>query len=470
MFQKKTDSRLRRVWSLIRLALSGQELDFTQGDLKKGIWILAIPMVLEMVLESVFALVDVIWVSRLGAAQVAVVGLTESINTLVYALGIGLSMGTTAMVSRRIGEKDKQGAQRAASQAIWLGVLASLPIMLLGLFGARWVLGLMGAEPEVVEVGLGYTQWLLGGNLCIIQLFIINAIFRGAGDPSLAMRSLWFANGLNLILDPCLIFGWGPFPELGVTGAAVATNVGRAAGVLFQLTLLMRGRGRLALKWKDWAWKPKVMSRLAQLSAGGIGQFLVATSSWVFLVRISAQFGSEALAGYTIGIRVLMFTLLPAWGFSNAAATLVGQNLGAGQPDRAEKAVWMTGKINTVFMLTVGLIFFLAAEPIAALFQVEEPVAQVAADCLRWISLGYPFYGLGMVLVQAFNGAGDTLKPTYLNLICFWAIEIPLAYLLALPLGLGPLGVFLAIASCESLMTVFAWLVFRRGTWKHIQV
>ena len=458
-----------RYFLLIRKALACEELDFTKGNLRQGLFVLAIPMVLEMIGESIFAVVDVFWVTKLGSSAVAVVGLTESVNTLVYAIGIGLSMGTTAMVSRRIGEKNKEGARNAATQAILLGVLAHLPIALIGIYAPHMVLQLMGASAETIHQGAGYTQVLLGSNLFIIQLFIINAIFRGAGDASLAMRSLWFANIFNLVLDPFLIFGWGPFPKLGVEGAAWATNIGRALGVGFQL-ILLHHRGRLGVSRVNWRWNGGIILRLLKLSIGGIGQFLVATSSWVFLVRILAPYGDAVLAGYTVAIRILMFAILPAWGFSNAAATLVGQNLGANLPLRAEKAVWLSGKINTAFMTGVGILFFFFPEPILKLLVSDPIVIQHGVECLRWVSLGYPFYGLGMVVTQSFNGAGDTRTPTYLNLVCFWMIEIPLAFILAEKAHLGPMGVYLSIAISESLMTVLGLLLFRRGKWKAVLV
>lgn len=461
--------RFNYYFSLLKRALACEELDYTKGKLSEGLWVLAIPMVLEMIGESVFAVVDVFWVGKLGASAVAVVGLTESVNTLVYAVGIGLSMGTTAMVARRIGEKNKRGARIAATQAILLGAIASIPIALIGLFGPDWVLRSMGASEATVSGGAGYTQVLLSGNIVIIELFIINAIFRAAGDASLAMKSLWFANFFNLVLDPFLIFGWGPFPEMGVEGAAWATNIGRALGVLFQLVLLHR-RGRINLRWIHWRWHQEVIWKLFRISLGGMGQFFVATSSWIILIRILAPFGDQVLAGYTVAIRLLMFTILPAWGFSNAAATLVGQNLGAKELDRAEASVWLSGKVNTVFLTSVGLVFFLFPEFMLR-FLVDDPVIlEHGVHCLRWVSLGYPFYALGMVLVQSFNGAGDTKTPTFLNFVCFWMTEIPLAILLAQFVHVGPIGVYLAIAISESFMTILAWWFFRKGSWKHIDV
>ncbi len=467
MSSEKLDSfSLGKVWRLTKAAIGGEEQDFTKGDLRVGMFVLAVPMVLEMVMESVFAIVDIFYVEKLGAQAVATVGLTESVQTIVFAVGIGLGMGTTAMVSRRIGEGDVVGARVAAFQAIVLGVLASIPFLVLGQVAPDLVLRLMGAEPDVIAVGADYTKVLFTGNIFLIQLFLINAIFRGAGDPSLAMRSLWFANAINLLLDPCLIFGLGPFPELGVAGAAYATNIGRACGVMYQISHLIRGSGRIHLYRANLRINLGVAWRLFRVSIWGIVQFLLATSSWVFLMRIVAQFGSEVLAGYTIAIRLVMFTFLPAWGFSNSAATLVGQNLGAKQPERAERAVWLTAHTNAIGMTLMGLSFILVPHLFIGVFTQQPEIAANAVECLKMLAWGYPMYAYGMVLIQSFNGAGDTTSPTLINLFCYWVVEIPLAWSLALSLSMGPAGVYLSIVIAESLMTIVGFFVFRRGRWK----
>lgn len=458
--------RLARVLADLREAIRGSEQDFTAGHLGRAILLLSVPMVLEMVMESIFAVVDVFFVARLGADAVATVGLTESVITVVFAVAIGLSMSTTAMVARRIGEKDVQGAAVAAAQALALGVMVSLPIAFAGVYFATDLLRLMGASPGVLASGAGYMAVMLGGNVTIMLIFLINAIFRGAGDAAIAMRALWIANVINIVLDPCFLFGWGPFPEMGVTGAAVATNIGRGTGVLYQLYVLLRGGSRIRLQHARLRLNWEVMARLVRVSLGGIFQFLVATASWLGLVRVVAIFGSAALAGYTIALRIIVFAILPSWGMSNAAATLVGQNLGANQPDRAERSVWLTGWCNVIFLGVVTVIFVLFAEPLVQLFSRDAEVVPLAVDCLRYISYGYVFYAFGMVVVQAFNGAGDTFTPTVINLVCYWLFQIPLAYVLAIPLGYGAQGVFAAIAIAESTLAVVAVLVFRRGTWK----
>jgi putative MATE family efflux protein len=451
-------------------SVRGVQLDFTEERLGRAILLLSIPMMLEMAMESVFAVVAVFFVKRLGATAAATVGLTEALLTLLYALAIGLSMGATAMVARRVGEKDMPAAAIAAVQAIGLGIVIAAVVGVFGGLGAHRLLVLMGASSEIVAVGTGYTRIMFATNIVIFLLFLINAVFRGAGDPSMAMRTLWIANLINIVLDPCLIFGLGPFPELGLTGAAVATTIGRGTGVLYQLRALGRGKSRLAISATDLVLVPSVMMRLFRVSAFGIFQFLVSTASWVGLVRIISSFGDTALAGYTVAIRILVFFFLPAWGMSNAAATLVGQNLGAGKPDRAEKSVWMTAGYNMAFLGSVGLVFIAFAEPLIGMFTSDPAVASVGVNCLRIVSYGYVFYALGMVVVQAFNGAGDTVTPTLINIFCFWLFQIPLAYLLAHPLGFGPNGVFVAIAVAESVMAVVATLLFRRGSWKEREI
>jgi putative MATE family efflux protein len=419
-----------------------------------------------MSMESLFAVVDIFFVSKLGADAAATVGLTESMLTLIYALAIGLSMAATAMVARRVGEKDLEGARVAAVQAIVLGLILAAPISLAGILAAPDLLRLMGAPESVVATGAGYTAVMFGCSFVIFLLFLINAIFRGAGDPAVSMRSLWLANLLNIGLCPAFVFGWGPFPALGVLGAAVGTTIGRGTGVLYQIWALRRGSSRIVLGLGDLKVQWDVITRLARVAAPAMFQFLIATASWLGLVRTIAIFGSSALAGYTIAIRVIIFTILPSWGLSNAAATLVGQNLGAGRPDRAERSVWRAGLFNMVFLGLVGIVFLVFAERIAGVFTSDPEVLRHAVSCLRICSYGYPFYAWGMVLVQAFNGAGDTWTPTWINLGCYWLFQIPFAWTLALPLDLGPTGVFVAIAVAESMLAVAGLLAFRRGRWK----
>ena len=459
-------SGFRQLISDILESLRGSERDYTQGPMTKAIVLLSIPMVLEMMMESVFAVVDIFFVSRLGAEAVALVGLTESMLTLVYAVAIGLSMGTTAMVARRIGEKNPDAAGVAAVQAIAVGIAVSIPVGILGVLGSGKLLALMGLGEAAAKIGTGYTTIMIGGNVVIMLIFIINAIFRGAGDAAIAMRVLWLANGLNIVLDPCLIFGLGPFPELGVKGAAIATNIGRGTGVLVQLIVLFRGGKHIRIAAGALKLQTAVMLRLIRVSLGGIGQFIIATSSWIGLMRIMSEFGAEVLAGYTIGIRIIIFSILPSWGMSNAAATLVGQNLGAGKPDRAERSVWLTGLWNMIFLGCIAVLFIIFAEPLVRFFTQEAVVVESGARCLRYLSYGYLIYAYGMVIVQSFNGAGDTTTPTIINFICFWMIELPLAYLLALVLGLGERGVYISILTAESLMGVIAIFLFRKGKWK----
>ena len=452
------------------IAISGKETEFTSGSIRKAIFMLSIPMILEMLMESIFALVDIAYVSKVSVNAVATIGLTESVITLVYALAIGLSMAATAVVARRIGEKDVDGARIAAVQAISLGVVISIIIGIIGIIYAKDILALMGGEPDLIEQGYGYTQFLIGGNITVVLLFLINAIFRGAGNASIAMWALVLSNGLNIILDPMFIFGFGPIPEMGVKGAAVATNIGRGTAVLFQLGILFFGWGKIKLMAKDLVLNFKVMLNLIKVSLGGIAQFLIGTSSWIFLMRIMSEFGSEVLAGYTIAIRVMMFTLMPSWGMSNAAATLVGQNLGAKQPDRAEQSVWKTGRYNAYFMGTVSLVYLIFANTIISWFNTTLEVVKSGALCLQVIALGYIFYAYGMVMTQAFNGAGDTGTPTKINLIAFWVFQLPLAYISALVLGWGATGVFVAITSAEILIAVLAMVWFKKGKWKKVQV
>jgi putative MATE family efflux protein len=457
-------------WRLIGEALRGGHHDYTDGPLGRAIVLLAVPMVLEMAMESVFALVDVLFVARLGAAAVASVGITEAFLALIYTVAMGVSIGVTAMVARRIGERRPEAAATVAVQAVALGLAFAAVLALPGVIFAPQLLALMGAGPDVVATGTGYTRMMLGGNAVIMLLFLLNAVFRGAGDAAYAMRVLWLANGINLVLDPCLIFGLGPFPELGVTGAAVATNIGRGVGVLGQLYLLGRGQGRVRVAQRQLRLEPEVMRGLLRLSGAGTFQVFVGTASWVGLIRVLADFGSAAVAGYTIGIRIILFALLPSWGLANAAATLVGQGLGAGRPDRAERAAWLAGGYNGIFLGVVGALFVALAPAIVGRFTSEADVTAFAVQCLRVISLGFVFYAFGMVLTQAFNGAGDTWTPTLINLACFWLGMIPLAWVLARRLALGPIGVFEAIAASYSLLAVVSAVLFRRGRWKLRQV
>lgn len=458
------------IWSSIREALRGSHQDFTTGSLNRAILLLAIPMILEMVLESLFAVVDVFWVGRLGADAIATVGLTESMLSLVMAIGFGLSLSTTAMVARRIGEKDPKGAAIAGVQAIVIGLVFSAMVGLPCLFYAPNLLRLMGASPQIVATGSGYARIALGGGGVIMMLFLNNAIFRGAGDAAIAMRLLWVSNIINLILDPCLIFGWGPFPKLGVTGAALATFTGRSIGVLYQFYRLLRGTERIRILREQVRVNVGVLLRLLRVSLTGILQFLIAHTSWIGLVRIVSIFGSAALAGYTIAIRILIFVILPSWGLSNAAATLVGQNLGAKQPARAEASVWRTGFYNMLFLGTIGVLFLLFATPVVRLFTNDPAVVPLAATCLRILSYGNIGYAYGMVMLQAFNGAGDTVTPTWVHFFGFWMLEIPLAYFLAIPAHVGANAVYISIVVAEAAIAAAGILLFRRGRWKGQQI
>ena len=461
---------MRRIRAFLREALRDNQTDFTTGPINRSLGLLAIPMMLEMSMEAVFAVVDIAFVSRLGTNAVAAVGLTEALITVLYAVAIGLGMGVTAMVSRRIGARDPLAAAYVVGQAIWVGAVLAAVIGVAGALLADDLLRLMGASEGVIEEGSGFTAVLLGGNASILYLFLLNAAFRGAGDAPVALRSLTLANGFNLVLDPCFIFGLGPFPEMGVTGAAVATTIGRGAGCAYLFWYLFAGKGRLEFGWRNLALAPSLIARMLRISIGGIGQFLIASSSWILVIRIVATFGSAPVAAYTIAIRMIEFVLLPAWGLGNAAATMVGQNLGAARPDRAETAVWAAARYNAIFMTVLGGLFFAFAPQIVGLFSAEPEILRYGTHCLRILGLGYPMYAVGMIIIQALNGAGDTRTPSILNLIVFWLTQIPLAWLLAAPLALGPNGVFWAIVISESLLTVLGVLVFRRGAWRLQQV
>jgi putative MATE family efflux protein len=453
-------------WRSVGQALRGVEHDYTEGPVGRAILLLSIPMVLEMAMESVFAVVDIFFVSRLGAEAVAAVGLTESLLTIVYALAMGLGIGATALVARRIGEKDADGAAHAAVQAILLALFISILLGVAGSLLAPRLLAGMGASPEVIGMGLGYARIMLGGEAAIILLFVVNAIFRGAGDAAIAMRVLWIANLVNIALCPCLIFGLGPFPRLGVTGAAVATTTGRTVGALIALWALSRPGGRIPVARRHLRLDLRVMGQITRLAGSATVQMLIGTASWTGMARLLAVFGSPVLAGYTVAMRVVVFAILPSYGMSNAAATLVGQALGAGKPERAEQAVWKACLFNFAFLGSVGVLFVVLATPIVRLFSADPEVVRTGAMALRVVALGFPLYAFGMVLTQAFNGAGDTWTPTWINLAVFWALEIPLAYLLAITLGVGPTGAFWAITIAFSSLALVSGLIFRRGRWK----
>jgi putative MATE family efflux protein len=455
------------LWTVVKESLRGElHHDFTEGPIGRAILLLSIPMVLEVVLESVFAVADIFWVSHLGPDAVASVGLTESLLTLVYALAMGLGIGATATVARRIGQKDPEGAARAAVQALLLALIVSAVLGTAGALLAPRLLALMGASPSVIATGRGYATIMLGGEAAIIVLFVVNAVFRGAGDAAIAMRVLWLANTINIVLGPLLIFGVGPFPELGVTGAAIATTTGRSIGALYAVARLFRHGSRVPATRRHLALDLGVMAQMLRLATSASLQNLIGMASWIGLVRILAGYGSEALAGYTIAVRLIIFALLPSWGLSNAAATMVGQGLGARKPDRAEASVWRAGGYNAVFLSGVGVIFLLAAPLLLRAFTSDPEVTGYAVACLRIVAIGFPFYAYGMVLTQSFNGAGDTWTPTWLNFLCFWVFEIPLAWSLAGPAGLGPSGVFWAIMAAFSLLAGASAAVFRRGAWK----
>ena len=454
------------IWATLREAIRGAEIDYTTAPVGRAVILLSVPMVLEMAMESIFAVADVFWVAHLGADAVATVGLTESMLTIIYTAAMGLSIGATALVARRTGEHDPEGAAHAAGQSILLGLAVAAAIAVLAAPNADALLRLMGASETVVATGGRFTRIMLGGNATVLLLFLLNAVFRGAGDAAIAMRVLIFGNALNILLGPCFIFGLGPFPEMGVAGAAVATNLGRGTAVLYQLHVLTGDRGRVRLRSRHLRIDVGAMRAMLQLSGLGTVQILISTASYIGLVRILSVFGSAALAGYTIGIRLIIFALLPAFGISNAAATMVGQNLGAGQPARAEAAVWTAARINMVFLGVVGLVFLVFAPFITSLFTTDPLVQPFAIGCLRTVSLGFVFYACGMVLTSAFNGAGDTWTPTVINLFVFWLFEIPLAWFLARRAGFGPSGVFIALTVSYSLLAVVSLILFRRGAWK----
>ncbi|KAB2814057.1 MATE family efflux transporter [Phaeocystidibacter luteus] len=451
-------------------AIRGTDADYTTLDLKKAIFLLAVPMILELVMESTFAVVDIYFVGQLGSSAVATVGLTETYLFLLYSLAMGLAMAVTAIIARRIGEKKVEDAGKSAVQAILLSILISVPFAIAGIFFAPELLDLMGGDEWSQTTGFHYTQWMLGANGIIILLFVINAVFRGAGDASIAMWVLITANGLNMILDPLLIFGWGPIPAMGIEGAAIATTIGRSIAVAVQIYILAKGGKHIRVLLNDIKWHGEMMLNILKTSLGGIGQMLIAMTSWIFVMRILADVGSEAVAGATIGLRVMLFTLMPAWGMSNAAATLVGQNLGADRPDRAESAVWKVGVYNMIFLITVSLIYYFFNYDLIAIFTDEPRVIEIGGEWLRILAYGYFIYGWWMVSVQAFNGSGDTRTPTKINLVFFWMIQIPLAYILAIELDWAESGVFWAVFFSEASVGIFTLWLFTRGKWKTAKV
>ncbi len=458
-------------WASVREAIRGTHADYTTGSIRRAIFLLAVPMVLEMLMESLFAVVDVFWVAHLGADAIATVGLVESVLTIVYAVAVGLGLSATAMVARRVGEKDAEGASLAGVQAISLGVLIGLAMGVPGMLLAPTLLRWMGASPSLVAVGTGYARIVAGGCFVVVLLYLNNAVFRGAGDAAVAMRVLWLSNSINLLLDPCLIFGLGPFPKLGVTGAAVATLTGRSIGVVYQITRLRKGGEHIRILARHVRLQIPVMWRLLRVSFTGIAQFVVPHVAWIALVRMVSIFGSDALAAYTIAVRVIMFVLLPAWGLSGAAATLVGQNLGARRPERAEESVWKTGLYNMIFLGGIGVVMLIFAGPVIRLFTRDPAIVPIGVSGLQILSLGNVSYAYGMVMLQAFNGAGDTVTPTVVNIFGFLLFEIPLAYALAVsPFHLHSNGVYLAILIAESLIAVASLLLFRQGRWKAKQI
>ncbi|MDO6437471.1 MATE family efflux transporter [Cyclobacterium sp. 1_MG-2023] len=461
--------KMLSIYRMILLAIRGSEQDFTKLPIKTGIFLLAIPMILEMVMESLFAVVDIFFVGKLGEHAVATVGLTEAVLTLIYSLGVGISMAGTALVARRFGEKKFKQAGTLAFQLLLVGIFVSLALGTAGFLYAGEILKLMGAEAEVLKTGTSYTQVIFAGNTAVMLLFLINGIFRGAGSAHLAMRALWISNGLNILLDPLLIFGLGTFEGLGLTGAAWATTIGRSIGVLYQLYHLFNGKHRLVIGASNLMVRWETLRKIIQISLGGMGQFLVDSAAWIVLTRMASEFGSAAVAGYTIAFRILLFSLMPAWGLSAAAATLVGQNLGAGKAFRAEIATCLTARYNFIFLATVTLFYLFFADYLAGIFSQEAAVRSIAAVGLKVTVLGYVFYAVGMVIVQAFNGAGDTRTPAYINIGVFWLLEIPLAYYLAIVLDLNTMGIFITIAFCHSLHALIALWFFRKGYWKFVK-
>lgn len=464
-------SRTKTFFSLFKQALSDQEQDYTKGSIRRAVFLLAVPMILEMCMESVFALVDIFFVGRLNQKEaISTVVLTESVITIVYSIAIGLSMAATAMVARRVGEKNPEAASKAGMQSLLIAFIVTAIISVTGLYFAPDILRLMGGSVETVRIGANFTRIIFGGSIVIMLLFLINGIFRGAGDASMAMRSLWIANICNIILCPVLIHGFGPIPAFGITGAAIATTTGRGIGVLYQLYHLFSGKRIIKVKRQYFTPNWPIIKSIVNVASTGTLQFLIASASWMVLTRIMAAFGDAAVDGYGVALRLIMFFLLPAWGLSNAAATLVGQNLGAQQPQRAEQSVWKTVQFNTIFMLLVTMIFLIFAEPIVSFMNKDASIVAYGVQALRIVSLGYIFYGVGMVVTNAFNGAGDTKTPTLINVFGFWLFQVPIAYLLAIVLELGPKGVFIAIVAAETGISIAGIILFKRGKWKQVKI
>lgn len=468
---KAAFTKTASLFRLFKQAINGSEQNFTEGNINKAIFLLAIPMIVEMGMESIFAVVDIFFVSKLNDSNaVAAVGYTESVLSILYSLAMGLGMGATAIVARRVGEHDKEGASTAAVQALYLGLGVSFTVSMIGMFFYKDILLMMGASQEVITSSSSYAFWMFTGNYTVTFLFLINAIFRGAGNAAIAMKALMLANIINIILDPIFIFGWGPIPAMGVEGAAIATNIGRGTGVLFQLYFLLNGRSIIRIGWNNLALKSSIIFNVIKVSGGSILQFIIGSASWIFLMKLMSSFGEDAVAGYTIAIRVFIFTLLPSWGLANAGATLVGQNLGALQPDRAETSVWRAAYINAFVMAFVMILFLTIAPQIIGVFTNQPDVLKYGVQALRYVSIGYIFYGYGMVVVQGLNGAGDTYTPTILNIFGFWIFQIPFAYMAVNLLDWGPKGVFIAIVLAETLMAIAGIIIFRRGKWKTIKI
>jgi len=461
---------IKNIYQLIRTSLRGEAKEFTSGSINRAIFLLSVPMIIEMIGEALFAIVDMIFVSRISVNAMATVALTESPLMIVYSVAIGLSMAATAIVARRVGEKNFKKAANAAFQSILLAIVVGIALGIPAFLYSDNILALMGGAPDLIREGVGYTKIMFAGNLSILLIFLINGVFRGAGDASIAMKSLLIANGLNMILDPIFIFGLGPIPAFGIEGAAIATTTGRSIGVMYQVYHLAKGSSTIRIGWENFVVRIKTIKEIIQVSLGSIGQFIVETLSWLFLVRIVAEFGTDVIAGYQMSFRVIVFTLLPSWGMANAAATLVGQNLGAKRPDRAENSVWKTALWNTIFLTTVAVLFSIFAEQVLSIFNQTGLVLETAINALRIICFGYIFFAYGMVLSQAFNGAGDTKTPMYISIVVFWLIQLPMAYGMAITLGWEGNGVFISIALAHSIYAVVAIWVFKKGNWKSVEV